>query len=117
MQNHGNVHAHAHGAHLVAIGDAYGDAAATLAAVEADNGDEGLRGEMQTGKMTLVQCRGNIVAVDPGRAALFKRSLGAAADGDAGVLQDFNAWIEDGTLRRAKIRRGRNPLDAGALKA
>src|SRR6202171_5894500 len=108
MQNHGDVHAHAHGAHPVAIGDAYGDAAATLTAVEADDGDEGLRGEMQAGKMTLVQCGGDIVAVDPGRPEFFKRSLGAAADGDTGVLQDFNAWVEDGTLRCEEVRGGGN---------
>src|SRR5712664_34661 len=116
LQDGGDFHSHAHGAHGETIGDAHRHAPATLAAVETDDGDEGLCGEMQAGKMALVQCRGDIFAVEPGSAKLFKRSLGAAADGDAGILQNFYAGIEDGSLDRPEIRRGRNPLHAGALK-
>src|SRR5947207_121718 len=116
MQNHGNLQAHAHRAHRAALCNAHRYAAATFAAIETDDGDEGLRGEIQTGKMTPVQCGGDIVAVEPGSAKFFKRGLRAPADGDTGVLQNFNAGVKNGTLRGAEIGRGRNPLDAGALK-
>src|SRR6266481_3673453 len=116
VQNHGNLQAHAHRAHRAALGNAHRYAAATFAAIETDDGDKGLRGEMQTGKMTPVQCGGDIVAVEPGSPKFFKRGLRAATDGDTGVLQNFNAGVKNGTLRSAEIRRGRNPLDARALK-
>src|SRR5256884_3643717 len=51
---------HGHRAHRAAICNAHRYAAATFAAIETDDGDEGLRGEMQTGKMTPVQCGGDI---------------------------------------------------------
>src|SRR5258708_37473857 len=50
MQNHGNLQAHAHGAHRAALCNAHHYAAATFAAIEPDDADEGLRGEMQTAK-------------------------------------------------------------------
>jgi len=67
MQNHGNLQAHAHRAHRSALCNAHRYAPATLAAVETDDGDERLRGKMQTGKMTLVQGSGNLLAVEPWR--------------------------------------------------
>jgi len=82
MQNHGNLQAHAHRAHRSALCNAHRYAPATLAAVETDDGDERLRGKMQTGKMTLVQGSGNLLAVEPWRAELLKRSLSTASDGD-----------------------------------
>src|SRR5437016_14530076 len=105
MQNYGCLHAHAHGAHPVAIRDAHGDATATLAAVETDDGDEGFGRKMQAGKMTFVQCGGDFIAVEPGSAKFFKRSFGAAADRDTSVLQDFNSGVENGTLRDRKSTR------------
>src|SRR5580704_14160990 len=66
--------------------------------------------------MTLVQRGGDFVAIEPGCAKLFERSLRAAADGNAGALQNFNTGIEDGALGGAQIRRWRNPLDAGAFE-
>src|ERR1700730_13059244 len=78
VQNHGNLQAHAHRAHRAALCNAHRYAAATLAAIEPDDGDEGLRGEMQTGKMTRVQGGGDIVAVEPGSAKFFKRGLRSA---------------------------------------
>jgi hypothetical protein len=71
---------------------------------------------MYTGKMSLVKGSGNFVAAEPGSAEFLERSLRAAADGDAGVLQDFDARIKDGTFRGAEIWRRRNPLDAGTKK-
>src|SRR5256884_6723248 len=90
MQNHGNLQAHAHRAHRAALCNAHRYAPATFAAIETDDGDEGLRGEMQTGKMTPVQCGGDIVAVEPGSAKFFKRGLRAPADGHTGVLQNLD---------------------------
>src|SRR2546430_14344929 len=81
LQDGGDFQACAHGTHRSAIGDADGHAAATLAAVKTDDGDEGFHRKMQAGKMTLVQCRGDIFAVEPGSAKFFKWSLGAAAHG------------------------------------
>src|SRR5437879_2976291 len=111
MQNYGCLHAHAHGAHPVAIRDAHGDDTATLAAVVNVDGDDGL-----ACKMTFVQCGGDFIAVEPGSAKFFKRSFGAAADRDTSVLQDFNSGVENGTLGSAEIWRGRNPPGAGAFK-
>src|SRR5258708_16514646 len=53
---------------------------------------------------------------EPGSGNYFKRVLSIAADGDTGVLQNFNAWVKNGSLGGAEIWRGRNPLDAGALE-
>ncbi len=92
------------------------NAATTLSAVETDDRDERFRGKIQTGEMTLVQCGGDIFAVEPGSAKFFKWSFGAAADGDTGVLQDFKAGIKNRSLGGAQIRRRRNPLDAGAFE-
>ena len=56
-----------------------------------------------TSKMAPVQCRGNFAAVKPGCAKLFKRRWRTPSDGDAGILQDFNPRVEDGTLGGAEI--------------
>src|SRR5260370_25688981 len=71
---------------------------------------------MQARKMTVVQGSGNLLAVEPWRAELLKRSMSTGSDGDPGVLQNFNAGVKNGPFRGAEIWRGRNPLDDGALK-
>ena len=40
----------------------------------------------------------------------------AASDGHSGALENFDPRIKDGALDRPKIRRGRDPLDAGAFE-
>src|SRR5882757_11265844 len=86
LQDGGDFQTRTHGAHGEAIGDANTYSAATLAAVEITDGDEGFRSEMQAGEVPLVQRFGDFVTVEPGRAKLLKRSLRATADGDAGTL-------------------------------
>src|SRR2546429_1345451 len=51
MQNHGNLQAHGHRAHRAAICNAHRYAAATFAAIETDDGDEGLRSEEHTSEL------------------------------------------------------------------
>ena len=80
------------------------------------NGNEGLRFKMQTRQMALAERCGDGLPVHPGSAELFKRRLRAAANGNAGSLQNFNPRIKNRTFRRAQRRRRRNPVDAGAFK-
>src|SRR5882724_2606041 len=116
LQNRRDFQSYAHGAHRGTIGNAGSHAAAALAGVQPGDRDERLRGKVHSREMALVERRGDIVSVQPGRSEFFKRCFGAAANGDSGVLQNFNAGIKNGTLGRAQIRRGRNPSDASAFK-
>src|SRR4051812_38353017 len=75
--------AHAHGTDCLAVDNAHTHAAAALARVQAGDGDERLVDETQARKMAVVQGSGDGFTMDPRRAELFKRSLRAAAHGNA----------------------------------
>src|SRR6267143_6310799 len=107
---------HAHSPNRGAVRDAHVHTAAALSAVRAADGNEGLRYETNSRKMALIKSRGNFFTINPRRAKLFERCLRTSANGDARVLQDFNARVEDGTLGGAQIRRWWNPLDTRAFK-
>src|SRR5260370_19679431 len=66
--------------------------------------------------MPQIQRGGDLVSVEPGRTELLEWCLRAAAHGDTRALQDLNPRIHNRSFYRSKIRRGRNPLDAGALE-
>ncbi len=116
LQKGGNFQAHAHGAHRRAVRDLDADAAATLPGVEAADGNEGLVGKAQAGKILGVQFRGDVLAIHPGRAELLERRFGPAAHGNPSALENFQAGIENGAFQRAEIGGGRNPAAARAFK-
>ena len=116
LQESGDFQTHAHGTCGSAISNFDADSAAALASVEAADGNEGLIGKTETGKVFGVQFRSNLFAIDPGRAELLEGRFRAAADGDACILQYFQAGIEDRAFEGAEIGGGRNPAHAGAFK-
>src|SRR5205809_1137880 len=102
LENLGNFQSQAHGARRETIGNPNPHPGATLTAVRAADRNKGLRHKTHTGKMTLVQRGRYVVAIHPWRSKLFEGRLRAPANGYAGILQDFNSRIKNGTLRRTE---------------
>jgi hypothetical protein len=102
LQNRRDFQPQAHGAHRSAIGDPGGHPAATLASVQPGNRDKRFCGKMHSRQLSRVQRGGDLVAVQPGRSKFFKRRFRAAANGNTGVLQNFDAGIKNGTVLSKK---------------
>src|SRR5882762_2318617 len=112
----GDIDANAHRTQGKAVSYADADAAAVLAGIQAADGNEWLIHEVDAGKAFCVEHRGDFFAVDPGGAEFFEWRFGAAADGDARVLKNLEAGIEQRAFQRAQVGGGGNPLQSGAFE-
>ena len=66
--------------------------------------------------MPFIQARGNFCSVHPGRAKFLKGRFRSAAHRNPGILQYFQSRIENRSLQRAQIWRGRNPAQSGVFE-
>src|SRR5260370_42665650 len=66
--------------------------------------------------MSWVQGRRHFIAIHPRRSKFLEGSWRAAANGDSRALENFDPRIDNRSLDRPKIWRGRDPFDARAFE-